>query len=115
MTEFFPYDNLTWPEVNDLPRDTPLVLPLGAGYPLDRLASALGRPDRAGLLPPMPFGWPGSGLQVPGSTLAAYVANLVDSLQDDGFSQVYALTPQGLNWATWDGGAGRQMRRIALP
>ena len=115
MTEFFPYENLTWPEVNDLPRDTPLVLPLGAGYPLDRLASALGRPDRAGLLPPIPFGWPGSGLQVPSSTLAAYVANLIDSLQDDGFSQVYALTPQGLNWATWDGGAGRQMRRIALP
>ncbi len=115
MTEFFPYENLTWPEVNDLPRDTPLVLPLGAGYPLDRLASALGGPDRAGLLPPMPFGWPGSGLQVPGPTLAAYVANLIDSLQDDGFSQVYALTPQGLNWAIWDGGAGRQMRRIALP
>ena len=115
MTEFFPYENLTWPEVNDLPRDTPLVLPLGTGYPLDRLASALGCPDRAGLLPPMPFGWPGSGLQVPSSTLAAYVANLIDSLQDDGFSQVYALTPQGLNWATWCGPASRQVRRIASP
>jgi hypothetical protein len=90
MTEFFAYENLTWPEVAALPRNTPLVFPLGEGYPLDRLASALGHPDRLGLLPPIPFGWPGSGLLVAEPLLAAYLANLVDSLQDDGFSQVYA-------------------------
>lgn len=28
MTEFFHYDDLTWPEVAELPRDVPLVLPL---------------------------------------------------------------------------------------
>ena len=30
----FNYDELTWPEVAELPRDTPLVLPLGSGYDL---------------------------------------------------------------------------------
>ena len=34
MTDFFPYDELTWPEVADLPRNTPLVLSLGSGYDL---------------------------------------------------------------------------------
>lgn len=115
MTDFFAYENLTWPEVQALPRDMPLVLPLGAGFPLDRLASALGNPDRTGLLPPIPYGWARSGLYVAEPCLAAYMANLVDSLQDDGFSRVYALTPPGLNWATWGGPAGRQIPRIALP
>jgi len=115
MTEFFSYENLTWPEVAALPRNTPLVIPLGNGYPLVSLESALGYPDRAGLLPLIPFGWPGSGLPVAEPLLAVYLANLVDSLQDDGFSQVYALTPQGLNWVTWGGSAGRLVRRIALP
>jgi hypothetical protein len=34
---FFNYDELTWDGVADLPRDTPLVLPLGAGYNLNML------------------------------------------------------------------------------
>ena len=32
MTEFFHYDDLTWPEVAELPRDVPLVLPLGSSF-----------------------------------------------------------------------------------
>lgn len=115
MTEFFSYEDLTWPEVAALPRDMPLVLPLGCGYSLEQLASALSHPARAGLLPPIPFGWSGSGLAVAEPLLAAYVGNLVDSLRDDGFSEVFALTPQGLNWATWGGAANWQMQRIALP
>jgi creatinine amidohydrolase len=97
MTDFFPYDELTWPEVAALPRDTPLVLPLGEGYPLEQLAEALSRPVHLGLLPPLPYGWIGSGLAVPDALLARYVANLLDSLRDDGFSRVFALAPQGVN------------------
>jgi creatinine amidohydrolase len=107
-TEFFAYEELTWPEVADLPRDTPLVIPLGTGYRLDRLASALGNPERAGLLPPLPFGWNGSGITVPKRVLATLTGNLLDSLRDDGFSHVYALTPQGLD-------LGLGASRIALP
>ena len=64
MTEFFNYDNLTWPEVADLPRDVPLVLPLGPTPPAERVTAALGNPARLGILPAFPFGWRGSGLEV---------------------------------------------------
>ena len=108
MTQFFLYHELTWPEVEALPRDTPLVIPLGTGYPMARLASALGNPARVGLLPPVPFGWIGSGLHVPDYLLGQMLANLLDSLRDDGFTRPYALTPQGV-----DLGLGAD--RIALP
>lgn len=97
MTDFFAYDELTWPEVADLPRDLPLVIPLGSGYDLAQLASALGNPSRVGLLPLIPFGWRGSGLAVPEAILGQYVANLLDSLRDDGFTRVSYLAPQGLD------------------
>ncbi len=97
MTHFFAFDELTWPEVQSLPRDTPLVLPLGAGYSRRLLASALSQPERAGLLPPIPFGWRGSLLAVDDDVFGPLVANLLDSLREDGFSRVYALLPPGLN------------------
>lgn len=108
MTEFFIYEELTWPEVEALPRNTPLIIPLGQGYALDRLAEALGNPPRAGMLPAIPFGWIGSGLQVPAGLLGAYLGNLLDSLRDDGFSRLYALTPQGID-------LGLGAARLALP
>ena len=97
MTAFLPFSDLTWPEVAALPRDWPLVIPLGEGYDLQRLAAALGDPPEVGLLPALPFGWRGSGLEAPPALLATLLANLLESLRDDGFSRVYALTPQGLN------------------
>jgi creatinine amidohydrolase len=108
MTEFIPYDQLTWPDVAALPRPTPLVVPLGVGYPMDRLANALGDPPHIVMLPPIPFGWSGSGLAVPSQILRALLINLLDSLHDDGFSQVYALCPQGL-------GLGLTLPWLALP
>lgn len=97
MTEFFPFDQLTWLDVAELPRCTPLVIPLGGGYPIEQLAHALGAPPRAGLLPPIPFGWPGSGLAVPSPILSNLLTNLLDSLHDDGFTRVYALCPQSID------------------
>jgi len=97
MTDFFPYDELTWPEVADLPRDTLLVLPLGSDYDFSLLADQLGNPARIGLLPAFPFGWRGSGLAIPEPVLFQLIANLLDSLREDGFSHVYCLTPQGLD------------------
>ncbi len=91
---YFNYDELTWPEVADLPRDIPLILPLGSNYDLERLADQLSNPPRIGLLPPFPFGWHGCGLEVPEQALGAYIDNLINSLRDDGFTRVYALTPQ---------------------
>ena len=96
MTQFFSFDELSWPEVANLPRNTPLVLPMGAGYSLPKLAESLSRPIKIGMLPPFPFGWRNSGLEVVEAVLASYIKNLLDSLRDDGFTQVYALTPQGV-------------------
>lgn len=94
---FFNYDELTWDAVADLPRSTPLVLPLGSGYDLSLLAGQLSHPSRIGLLPAFPFGWRGSGLEVPDAIFINYIVNLLDSLRDDGFSKVYCLAPQGID------------------
>ena len=94
MSEFFNYDELTWPEVKALNPDTPLVLPLGSGYDLNLLSKSLSSPPFIGILPAFPFGWRGSGLEVQETVLSAYLNNLVLSLRDDGFTHVYVLTPQ---------------------
>ena len=108
MTEFLAYDTLTWPEVAALPRCMPLIIPLGVGYDRGRLAAALGDPERIGWLPPIPFGWRGSGLAAPEPLLGQLLANLLDSLRDDGFSRVYALTPPGID-------LGLGAARLVLP
>jgi len=97
MRTFFNYDDLTWDEVAKLPRDTPLVLPLGSGYDHAQLQSQLSNPERCGLLPPFPFGWRNSGLEIPDSIFWGYIINLLDSLRDDGFSRVYCLAPSGID------------------
>ena len=93
MTDFFHYDELTWPEIDALPRGTPMVLPLGNGYPLDRLTDLVGAPSLLGWLPAFPFGWPGSGLEVPLGELEAVLTNLRAGLLEEGFSHIYFLAP----------------------
>ncbi len=93
----FFYDELTWPEVTELKRDTPLILPLGSGYDLSRLGSLFDKTNRIGILPSFPFGWSGSGLTVPQSILGQYLSNLLEGLREDGFKRVYILAPSGLD------------------
>jgi creatinine amidohydrolase len=97
VTQTFNFDELTWDVVAELPRDTPLVLPLGFGYNRELLADQLGHPQKIGLLPPFPFGWRGSGLELPDAICFQYISNLLNSLRDDGFTRVYCLMPQGLD------------------
>jgi len=92
-THFFPFGELTYPGVAALPRDLPLVLPLGSGYDEAELASLLGNPLEAALLPALPFGWPGSGLETPRPIFSAMVRNLLGNMIEDGFTRVYALAP----------------------
>jgi hypothetical protein len=108
MTEFFAYDTLTWSDIAALPRDVPLIIPFGQGYDQAQVASALGNPLQVGMLPAIPFGWRGSGLAVAEELLGRLIANLLDSLRDDGFSRVYALCPSGFD-------LGLGPARIALP
>lgn len=102
MTQFFDYDTMTWPEVAALPRDTPLVIPVGHGYNRVQLAEALAHPTQIGLLPSIPYGWPGSGLTVPLPAFSALAGNLLASLRDDGFSRVFLLQPQGVDLGLGD-------------
>jgi creatinine amidohydrolase len=97
MTHWINYDCLTWPEVADLPRRCPLILPLGEGYDHKQLAEVLNFPEHIAILPPFPFGWRGSSLSVPDSVLKDYLLNLVNSLRDDGFINVFILTPGDVN------------------
>jgi creatinine amidohydrolase len=97
MTSFLRYDKLTWPEVQSLPRNIPMVLPLGNGYSMERLAEALGNPQTIYLLPAFPFGWEGSGITVSRAAIGQYLTNLISSLWDDGFSNSMVLLPQGIS------------------
>ena len=95
--EIFNFDEMTWDKVAELPRDTPLVIPFGSGYDFSLLADQLGNPPRIGILPSIPFGWRGSGLEVPDGIFMQYALNLLDSLRDDGFTRVFCLAPQGID------------------
>ena len=115
MTEFFHYDDMTWPEVAELPRDVPLVLPLGSSFDSEKVAAQLGNPQRLGILPSIPFGWRGSGLAVSESLLAVYIGNLLDSLRDDGFTRVYALVPRESGFDIRDSEIGIRESLEGLP
>ncbi len=79
-----------------LPRTIPLVLPLGEGYDFKRLPGLLDASEGIGILPAIPFGWPGSGLETPGPVFATLVHNLAGNLLEDGFTSVHLLIPPGL-------------------
>jgi creatinine amidohydrolase len=97
MTKFHQYDELTWPEVNSLPRHVPLILPLGSEYSMDRVADTFGNPPDIFMLPAFPFGWQGSGLSITESHLERYLTNIISSLRDDGFLNTHVLLPPGLS------------------
>ena len=98
-TQFLRFDELTYPEVAALPRASRIVLPVTSGFDPAALAARLGDPDQLWLLPAIPFGWPGSGLEVPQPVFEAVVRNLLGNLLEDGFSQAIALTSDELHLA----------------
>jgi creatinine amidohydrolase len=88
----FHFEELTWPEVAALPRQLPLVLPLGTGYDLTHLDTLL-EAEEVGLLPAIPFGWAGSGLDVRLEIFTEMLRSLVSNLLEDGFTRVFVLSP----------------------
>ncbi|TSA47159.1 MAG: hypothetical protein D4R46_01585, partial [Chloroflexi bacterium] len=97
MPYLFRFDELTWPDVAALPRETPLLLPLGSLPDPETLPALLKATQPIGLLPAIPFGWAGSGLEVREQVFAALVHNLVGNLLEDGFTSVHVLAPPGLD------------------
>ena len=97
MTNFFAYEDLTWPEIESLPREIPLIIPLGIGYNQESIAYSLKDAPLIGMLPALPYGWRGSGLQVEPHLLGPILINLVDSLNEDGFYRVFVVIPPGID------------------
>lgn len=115
MSKIFQYDQQTWPDIDHLPRATPLIIPLGSGYSFDQLEGALDYPDQMGILPVFPYGWAGSCASLPINILEACLHNLVESLEDDGFTRVYILAPHGLDLVGPNGNKLLLDRVIYLP
>ena len=95
----FRFEELTWPEIAAIPRDTALVLPFGRLPDPGTLSAQLQASGPIGLLPAIPFGWPGSGLEVPAETFNLLVRNLLSNLLEDGFTNIHVLVPPGLHLA----------------
>ena len=98
MSSDFLFENLSSPEVSDLDRSVPLILPLGEGYSLADIGELLGSPDMVGWLPAIPYGWQGSGVEVPAAILSSCIQNLLGNLAVDGFQDVHLLLPEGLDF-----------------
>jgi creatinine amidohydrolase len=85
-----PYVDFTWPELKDVPRSLPVILPLGVGMDLETAVL-----DEAILLEPIPYGWPESGLGVPAETFRGFVDGTLSSLGEDGWQKVFVLAAEG--------------------
>jgi len=93
----FRFDELTWPEIAALPRNTSLVLPFGRQPDSETISNLIQTSGPIGLLPSIPFGWPRSGLDVPKATFDLVVCALVYNLLEDGFTNIHVLVPPGLD------------------
>ena len=94
------YADLTWPEVAELPRDLPLVIPLGqASYDLGRAAHSL-RAAAVAVLPAVPFGFPQEGalgdLAVGPGLLRRVLLGIVRDLRAQGFTRPVLLDGFGV-------------------
>lgn len=87
------YADLTWPEVADLPRDLPLVLPLGEGFAAESIAAALRVPAIV-LLPPLPYGWPGSSVPVSAEMLSRVIGGVFSGPREEGFQRCLVVHDQ---------------------
>ena len=90
MPEIIKYDELTYPEVGQLPRDIPLVMPLGDGYSVQEIADAV-HSERFCLLPALPYGWEGSVLAVSSDMIRRVVAGLWTGPTEEGFTNQVIL------------------------
>jgi len=106
--EIVHYGDLTWPEVAELPRDLTLVLPLGSGYDLARVAQELGVGELC-LLPRIPYGWNGSLVPLEPGLLGRVIQGILSAPQEEGFRRLVILAPRGVEL----GQAGAEV--LALP
>jgi creatinine amidohydrolase len=104
MTDLITYENLTYPEVDALPRDVPMLIPLGeaGGYDWTEVIERLRRKtrpasasDRVCVFPAVPYGFQSSPLAVEPRLFRRVLATLIASLKQDGFENVFVINGQG--------------------
>src|SRR3990172_9169640 len=100
MVEVIRYEELTYPEVAELPRDVPMLIPLGDadGYDWSAIAERVRertrrKVDRMCVFPGVPFGFRTRQaslrpLAVDPALLRRVLASLVATVKEDGFSRV---------------------------
>jgi creatinine amidohydrolase len=99
MTDIIRYENLTFPEVDALPRDIPIVIPLGEMTDADmikrvqRQTRSTSEPDRICVFPSVPFGFEGSAFAVDRKVFKRVIDSLVASIEEDGFTNVMVIKP----------------------
>ncbi len=97
MTNIIHYENLTFPEVDALPRDIPIVISLGEMTDADLIKRAqrqirsTSQPDRICVFPSVPFGFEGSAFAVQRKTFKRVIDSLVASIEEDGFTNVKVI------------------------
>jgi len=97
MTDIIRYENLTFPEVDALPRDIPIVIPLGEVTDADlikrvqRHTRSTSAPDRICVFPSVPFGFEGSAYAVARKVFKRVIDSLVASIEEDGFTNVKVI------------------------
>ncbi len=113
------YDELTWPEVAELPRRLPLLIPIGTEpYELAAVARSL-RASDIGLLPAIPYGFPqraadgGPVLDVGRGIFRRVLRGIAAGLTRQGFERVYFLDGYGLRRRWKLEGVGLRPTRLA--
>jgi hypothetical protein len=97
MTAIIHYKDLTFPEVDALPRDIPVVIPLGEMADADlikrvqRQPRSASEPDRVCVFPSVPFGFGGSAFAVDRKLFKRVIDSLVASIKEDGFTNVRVI------------------------
>ncbi|MEP6985088.1 MAG: creatininase family protein, partial [Chloroflexota bacterium] len=92
MLNIIRYEELTWPEVVDLPRDIAFILQLGDGYGLSDIGQVIDASTLC-VLPNLPYGWEGSVAPVSTVMLKRVINAIFDGLREQGFTNftiVYA-------------------------
>lgn len=105
--EVIVYEELTFPQVEALPRDMPLLIPLGGANEyawdevIDRVQAktrSMSPFDRACVFPAIPYGFRGSALEVNPKLFKRMIRSLIATLKEDGFTNVFVVNgygPQG--------------------
>lgn len=97
MADIFLYENLTWPEVAVLDRATPLIIPIDIRPDGTFIDEKIKTSGRIGILPTIPYGFQGSGLEVPADIFQQFVRSLIDSIREDGFADIRLFLPEGIS------------------